>query len=63
MEGFPAPGTKTRMEAKASVDSEKKLRTLARTRGRIAKSFWSSGATTTEWVGDDREVVVGEWLT
>ena len=32
-------------------------------RGRIAKSFWSSSATTTEWVGDDREVVVGEWLT
>ena len=33
--------------------------TLARMRGRIAKSFWSSHTTTTEWVGDDREVVVG----
>ena len=33
--------------------------TLARTRGRIAKSFWSSSTTMTEWVGDDREVVVG----
>ena len=28
-------------------------------RGRIAKSFWSSSTTMTEWVGDDREVVVG----